>query len=232
MKDSSVTYGCLVLGEVPQSCIVDEDANSVLMEVASDQQFPAATDSTFSFTGIVNPRTFEESDGLTITTYDVDGFVIDQSVSITTVTMSTMAEIDEFEVEYLNATNGIKTSVLFSLQTSIPLERRDRFYVEFPEEVTLPDEEEVQCEGFLNVNSVDCRLDDQVLTFYLNGIDTDKGDFKFLVHGVTTYFNTEPTSAFGDIYMTDQDKYEIMQVSSTLTLENEYPAMITEFELL
>lgn len=57
--------------------------------------------------------------------------------------MSTMAEIDEFEVEYLNATNGIKTSVLFSLQTSIPLERRDRFYVEFPEEVTLPDEEEV-----------------------------------------------------------------------------------------
>lgn len=179
MKDSTVSYGCQIEDDVPKTCSVDEDAYTVIMQLTDDQEVDAASDSTFSFTGIVNPRTFEESDGITITTYDEDGYVIDEGSSIVTVTMDTMAEMDQFELEYVNATNGASTSVLFSLQTSIPLERRDRLYVEFPDEVTLPDEEDVECEGVLNINSIDCRLDDQVLTFYLNGIDETKGDFKF-----------------------------------------------------
>lgn len=49
---------------------------------------------------------------------------------------------------------------------------------------------------------------------------------------MVTYFNTEESEAFGDIYLTDRNKNEVMQVTSTITVENEYPAMITEFTLL
>jgi len=48
---------------------------------------------------------------------------------------------------------------------------------------------------------------------------------------VTTYYNTEASDTFGSIYMTDKNKYSVLQVSSTVSLQNKYPAMITQYSL-
>ena len=113
IKDSSVNYDCKFKTEVPRSCAIDDE--SVRLELDSDMEITASTANAFSFEGIRNPRTTEPVSGFTFTTYDADGYVIDTGTSSTSLTMTTLAEADHFQAEYVNATNGAVTSILFSL---------------------------------------------------------------------------------------------------------------------
>jgi hypothetical protein len=93
--------------------------------------------------------------------------------------MTTMAEMEEYEVIYVNSTNGVTTDILFSFNSQVPLETNDRMEINFPDEVDLPSNPD--CEVVLNIEQISCRASWQALTVYFDKIDTDYsiGDFKF-----------------------------------------------------
>ena len=80
-----------------------------------------------------NPRTTEEITGIVVKTFDVDGYVIDENTSSPfSVKMTEMAEMDEFEVEYLNATNNALTDLLVSFKSVVPIKSGDRLHMQIP----------------------------------------------------------------------------------------------------
>jgi hypothetical protein len=97
------------------------------------------------FTGLRNPRTLEPSESFTITTYDEDGYIIDEGTGFS-ITMTTMGSLTSVSVSMDNTTNGAIANYTFNVKTTIPFYDEDILYITFPDDIVLPTDGSLYCE--------------------------------------------------------------------------------------
>lgn len=175
----------------------------------------------FSISNITNPRSFAPSNGFTFTTYDADGYIIDQTSSSLSVSMSIAAVLDtRTSVVPDSLINSASTDYTFMIYPTIPILSTDFITVIFPSTIFF-ENQNIQCvTADPNIQKIDqcsaggANAVSLGLSFSSSPISSS---FSFKIKNVTNAFSTKPSGSF-QIVVTDNGGFIVQQLLSSLVI--------------
>jgi hypothetical protein len=147
--------------------VTDTPTNLIKIQISTDLLKDTRVE--FAIQGIQNPRTFQPTDSIYITSYDTDGVAkIDEGFK-KNVQMTNAGTITQFDVSRESEMNGIVNTYTFTVRNDVPLLPNDvlKFFV--PPQVTFSEGGSGALECLSN-DDIECYHTDDEYTIILKNL--------------------------------------------------------------